>query len=347
MTVSPDLDRASDTGRSGTDNITNDTTPFIAPAAPVDADVTVIGTATNGSTTVTCSFVAGVLTGCDLPLSDGEWDITYSYVDAAGNTSSASTPLHITIDTSAPNASGLPDLLEDSDSGVSSSDNKTNETRPEFSANGGKIGETITIYATRGTQTFSCSYVVGQESSCRLPELSDGSWTIRSSVSDLAGNESPLSEALELVVGTSIPKLPLIPDLSVTSDTGQSQSDKVTKDTTPLINIGGLSDGTTVTVFATKDGQTFSCQFIATNLVKGCVLPALSNGTWNIHATFMDEFGNESEPSSELSILIGEDVLPDAGGSPLTRLSLCLLGLGFVLLLARRKNGDLRRPYLS
>ena len=61
----------------------------------------------------------------------------------------------------------------------------------------------------------------------------------------------------------------------------------------------------------------------------------------------MDEFGNESEPSSELSILIGEDVLPDAGGSPLTRLSLCLLGLGFVLLLARRKNGDLRRPYLS
>ena len=347
LTVSPDLDRASDTGRSGTDNITNDTTPFIAPAAPVDADVTVIGTATNGSTTVTCSFVAGVLTGCDLPLSDGEWDITYSYVDAAGNTSSASTPLHITIDTSAPNASGLPDLLEDSDSGVSSSDNKTNETRPEFSANGGKIGETITIYATRGTQTFSCSYVVGQESSCRLPELSDGSWTIRSSVSDLAGNESPLSEALELVVGTSIPKLPLIPDLSVTSDTGQSQSDKVTKDTTPLINIGGLSDGTTVTVFATKDGQTFSCQFIATNLVKGCVLPALSNGTWNIHATFMDEFGNESEPSSELSILIGEDVLPDTGGSPLTRLSLCLLGLGFVLLLARRKNGDLRRPYLS
>ncbi len=94
----PDLTAGSDTGSSGEDNYTGDTTPtFTGTAEPgsvvalYDTDGnTVLGTATasDGNWSITASILA-----------PGAHTVTAKSIDAAGNMSAASTGLSITIDT--------------------------------------------------------------------------------------------------------------------------------------------------------------------------------------------------------------------------------------------------------
>ena len=100
----PDLVTGSDSGSSSTDNLTNDNTPDISVTA-AEAGGTVTVTATkSGSSNVTCTMTGSTTGGtCTLgTLAAGEWSITAVHADAAGNTSSASSALTITIDTTAP-----------------------------------------------------------------------------------------------------------------------------------------------------------------------------------------------------------------------------------------------------
>ena len=60
-------------------------------------------------------------------------------LDAAGNLSTASSPLAVTIDISAPDAPEPLDLLAASDSGVDDADDLTNDTTPAFGASGFRL----------------------------------------------------------------------------------------------------------------------------------------------------------------------------------------------------------------
>ena len=101
----PDLVAASDTGVSGTDNVTRDTTPtFTGTAEPggtvsVFANGNLIGTSgvgAGGNWTVTAAGALG----------NGTFAITASATDAEGDPSGASAPLNVTIDTVAPTLVG-------------------------------------------------------------------------------------------------------------------------------------------------------------------------------------------------------------------------------------------------
>lgn len=96
----PDMTAGSDTGKSNTDNITNNTTPTFAGTAEANSTVrlydgtTVLGTGTadgSGNWSITSSA-----------LSDGSRTITAKATDAAGNESPVSSGLVITIDATAP-----------------------------------------------------------------------------------------------------------------------------------------------------------------------------------------------------------------------------------------------------
>lgn len=97
----PDLDSASDSGASSTDNITNDTTPSFTGTAEAGATVTLYdtngtsvlgtGTATGGTWSITSSALAA-----------GTHTVTAKATDAAGNVSVASAGLQLTIDATAP-----------------------------------------------------------------------------------------------------------------------------------------------------------------------------------------------------------------------------------------------------
>ena len=120
-----DLQAGSDSGQSDSDNNTSDNTPtFDVSASPffrVFRDgVLISGAFENGAT-----FTTGVQ-------ADGTFAYTLAAVDAAGNESTPSAGLSVTIDTVAPSAPAAPDLQAGSDSGQSSNDNNTSDNTPTF-----------------------------------------------------------------------------------------------------------------------------------------------------------------------------------------------------------------------
>jgi hypothetical protein len=99
---SVDLADASDTGASGTDNLTKDATPTFDGTAEAGSTVSVFDGATLlGRTT---ADAAGDWSYTATALDDGDHSITATATDAAGNASPASAPLVVKIDTAAPTA---------------------------------------------------------------------------------------------------------------------------------------------------------------------------------------------------------------------------------------------------
>jgi outer membrane protein OmpA-like peptidoglycan-associated protein len=298
-----DLVTASDTGNSSTDNNTNDTTPTMSASGGTNGDTMIIS-ATNGTTTVSCTYVIGAATNCTLPtLTDGTWNVSATLTDPAGNTSTSSSALPITIDTTPPTAPTGVDLLASSDTGTSDSDNSTKDTTPTLSASGGTNGDTMTISATNGGTTVSCSYVIGSATNCTLPTLTDGTWNVSATLTDPSGNTSTSSSALPITIDGTAPSAPTGLDLLAASDTGSSDSDNFTGDNTPTLSATGGANGDTMTISATNGTTTVSCTYVigsATN----CTLPTLTDGTWNISATLTDPLGNESEASGALPVTI-------------------------------------------
>src|SRR6185503_7704929 len=143
----PDLQAASDSGNSSTDNITNDATPTVSGnGAEAGAAVTLYdtdGTTVLGNTTADLS---GNWTITSSALADGNHTLTVKQVDIAGNPSVASASLIVTA-AAAPSA---PDLQAASDSGNSSTDNITNDATPTVSGNGAEAGAAVTLYDTDG-----------------------------------------------------------------------------------------------------------------------------------------------------------------------------------------------------
>lgn len=114
------------------------------------------------------------------------------------------------------------------------------------------------------------------------------------------------------VVGTSAAS-PIVgienlsaPDLNSSSDTGTSSTDNSTQDSTPTIDLTGLTEGATATVTATKASSTDVTCTTAVADVSGtgsCTLGTLATGTWSITAT-QSLNGQTSVASSALSIII-------------------------------------------
>jgi hypothetical protein len=96
--ATPDLDVASDSGSSATDNVTADNTPTINVSGTFSGTA-VVTASKQGSTSVSCTISSNT---CALAtLSDGTWSISVTDTDSAGN-STTSTALSITVDATAP-----------------------------------------------------------------------------------------------------------------------------------------------------------------------------------------------------------------------------------------------------
>ena len=268
---------------------------------------TVTITATNGASTVTCTYVVPAAS-CDLgTLSDGTWNVSSTLTDPAGNTSSASPALPISIDTIAPSAPGAPDLASASDTGSSSTDNLTGDSTPRIDVPGGTTGDTITVTATPagGGTPVTCTFVVGAATGCDLGPLADGQWTTSATATDPAGNVGPATAGPSLSIDATAPTGPATPTLDPTSDTGTSSTDRVTADSTPTMHVPGVPAGETITLNATgPNGQTASCTFVASATVDSCDLGPLTDGSWSISASSnaVDSAGNQAAPSAPVTI---------------------------------------------
>ena len=192
-----------------------------------------------------------------------------------------------------PSAPTTPDLFSSSDSGASPFDNITRDTTPTFSfrgmaggigtlyANGVKVGEDQSS-APDGT------YVATSKT------LTDGFYDFTATVTDIFGATGPHSSALRVRIDTI--GFASSPRLGASSDTGRSNSDRVTADSTPRFS-GGGDEGDEITYYMNEQalgtvtvGASGSYAFSITS--------PLSDGEYKFTATSVDLAGNASSMST-------------------------------------------------
>jgi len=309
--ATPNLDYADDSGNSSTDNITN-----------VSTGLTFTGTAESGSSVQLYSN--GVAVGSpvtaygsysiDISLTaDGVYSITAIATDSAGNMSQPSTGLSVTIDTTPPVAPDLPDLTTNSDSGISTTDNITNINAPAVNVTSTDTGRYYMYVdgANNGNyQTSLLSAFYPPNYTTTGAALSDGMHAITVAVADVAGNLSAQSATLNLTIDTVAPTTLAAPDLDALDDTGISNTDDITKNTT--LTFLGTSEIESYVKLYINGGSGSSGLYSGTGTgvtTAGNYSFSLSLGGWGdgihaISAEARDAAGNVSTMSPALSVTV-------------------------------------------
>ena len=248
----PDLTAASDTGTSNTDNYTSDTTPTFTGTSEVHATVVLFAQAEGGSPTEV---------GTTLASATGSWSITSSAVpagvctftatqmDAAGNGPSvASGGLSVTIDTSVPSPPSQPDLAAASDSGVSNTDNITNDPTPTFTGTA-TAGSTVALFAGSTPEGTATADSNRNWSITASPALTAGTYTFTATATNLAGT-SAASPGLSVTIQTALPSVTVNQATLQNDPTGVSPvsftvgfSSAVTDFTAGDVTVGGTGTG--------------------------------------------------------------------------------------------------------
>lgn len=270
--------------------------------------VTLSGTATAGVTVeifdgnsqigTAVASSSGTWSFATASLADGSHALTAEAVDAAGNVSTASSAIHLIVDTVTPATPAITTFSPDSNI---SGDGITNANH--ITLNGAaEAGSTVKIFdgSTQiGTATTSAMGAWSYTTST----LADGTHFFNASAQDAAGNISASSASLKVVVDTVAPDVPI-----VKADVPASGSS---------VNVSGSAEaGAIVRLY---EGATL----LGTGI-------AASDGTWTINsgtladgahafsATATDAAGNLSPSSSILDSIVGT-VVESTGTTTLIR----------------------------
>ncbi len=316
----PNMTDASDSGHSFTDNITSIPQPIFSgtgiafSSLILYADAIQVGFAIvppSGQWTI----------APNTKLSDGTHAMTVKQT-SGGLQSAASGHLNIVIDTIKPAAPSRPDLLASSDHGNSDTDNLTNTTLPTFQGTAGP-GAFISLYNTTVSSVASIGAATASSQgnwqgavTVGLP-TGDHSCLIAAQARDAAGNASPLSTVLAIGVDTIIPATATKPDLIAADDSGVSNSDDITKVTTPSFTVKTEPYGkvdlfgfnTVLTPFGTAiaDGYGLATVKVTKPL----------NTNYSVYAINYDRSGNKASALTPTLALFVDTVAPNAPSKPL------------------------------
>ena len=229
----PNLLADSDSGSISTDNLTNVTTATIAGKA--DAERTVFIYTDDELVGATIADANGFweFSLSDGDITEGDNEVTIITEDSSGLRSSASYPLTINLDTTAPDAP-LPDLQATSDTGVSHSDNLTSDETATIEGST-EPSALINLYHNGAHLTQLTAAVAGNWSYTFAPGvLVVGNNEVYLTVTDVAGNTSDISEVLNIILDVQ-QDAPDAPVISPDTDTGSQDNDGLTSDPTPDI----------------------------------------------------------------------------------------------------------------
>src|SRR5204863_8394143 len=141
----------------------------------------------------------------------------------------------LVLDTNAPLPPSTPDLIPADDTGLSNTDNITKKTTPTFTGTA-EPNSVVQLFVNGVGKDTGLASATGAYSIQLTQPLADGTYTIQAAGTDVAGNTSPLSSPLTppLVIDTTAPTPPTVPDLIPADDTGLSHSYNYPSDrTTP------------------------------------------------------------------------------------------------------------------
>ena len=221
--------------------------------------------------------------------------------DAAGNTSPVVAETY-TIDTIAPavTISSAPPAL-------------TNDNTPTFA------------FAADETATFECSLSTGAlahalcTSPADYPAQADGTYTFTVRATDTVGNTATATHTFE--INTVVPPVPGAPDLVPASDTGLSDTDNITSDTTPTLT-GTAATGTLVTLLV--DGVNAGTT-TATGGTWTITSTNLNLGVHTAQVTATNAGGNTSAPSAALTFTVVAATACHTATNPITGTNLANL----------------------
>jgi len=125
--------------------------------------------------------------------------------------------------------------------------------------------------------------------------------TLKLKVTDAAGNNGVVNSQA-YILDTSAPSAPSTPDMTSGTDTGVSNSDNITSNTTPTFS-GSAESGSSVTLYDT-DGVTVLGTATAFGGNWSITSSTLSSGSHTLTAKATDAAGNRSSASSSLSVTI-------------------------------------------
>ncbi|MBS7442560.1 BapA/Bap/LapF family large adhesin [Enterobacter sp. 120016] len=254
-------------GRTGSLDInetTNDATPTLSGTAEPNATVTVRVDGVAIGTTVANGLGVWIFTPSS-PIGEGPHALTAVATDAAGNTSGVSNTWTLTVDSVAPAAPVITQVIDDVPErlGALTSNDSTNDTTPTLNGTA-EPGSTVTIRLD-GTDLATVPVDNnGAWSYTLTTPLGSGPHTFTVVATDAAGNTSQPSSGFTLTVDTTPPTAATI--ATVTDDVGGVQgtlsSGDTTDDTKPLLQgsapadaVITVYDGATLLGTATLDGS--------------------------------------------------------------------------------------------
>ncbi|WP_339274977.1 BapA/Bap/LapF family large adhesin [Enterobacter asburiae] len=254
-------------GRTGSLDInetTNDATPTLSGTAEPNATVTLRVDGVAIGTTVANGLGVWIFTP-DTPIAEGPHTLTAVATDAAGNTSNVSNSWGITIDSVAPGAPVITQVVDDVPErlGALNSGDSTNDTTPTLNGTA-EPGSTVTIRQDGVDVTTIVIDSSGTWTYTPTTPLVNGTYTFTAVTTDGAGNTSQPSSGFTLTVDTTPPAAATI--ATVTDDVGGVQgtlsSGDTTDDTQPLLQgsapadaVITIYDGATLLGTATLDGS--------------------------------------------------------------------------------------------
>jgi len=245
----PDLAAGSDSGSSSTDNVTSDTTPTITGTAEADATVTLYdtdGTTVLGSATAT----GGNWSITSSALGAGAHTLTAKATDTAGNVSSASGGLSITIDSTGP-ATTVATAAFSADTGASSTDFITNTAAQTVSGTLNAnlaAGEIVEVSLDNGSTWTAATATVGQNTWSLAGQTLTAGNTLKVRVADTAGNNGAVYSQAYLLDAAA----PTVTSVAVPADTtyaaGQNLDFTVNVDTN--VTVTGTDSTLSLTIGA-------------------------------------------------------------------------------------------------
>lgn len=258
-----------------TNGTTNDTTPTFSGTGSAGDRISIF---LNGNTTPLGEATVGADGSWSYtpapPVAQGNYQVTITATDPAGNVSLPSDPVTLNIDTTPP---APPVIIAASDDvgnvkGDIGPNAVTDDTTPTIRGTG-TTGDTITLY--NGSTVIGTTTVVnGEWSITPGMALANGNYTLNAIATDVAGNASGSSNSISFTVNNTTLTSPLVTDIQDNAGfiTGSLGNGSVTDDTTPTIS-GTGTPGSTVLIY---DGS---------NPVAIATATVGANGNWSVEVT--------------------------------------------------------------
>ena len=232
-------------------------------------------------------------------LSDGNYSYQVRVVNSDGSTIGVSDTRSISIDTVAPAAPTTAPVVTDDqapNTGNLSNASVTNDTKPTLSGTGLTANTVLNILdngVVIGSTTVAAN---GSWSFTPSTALSEGSHALAYAITDVAGNRSVASPAVNITIDTTAPVLNININ-SISDDTGNA-GDFVTADNTLTINgsVTGLATGEKLQI--SIDGTTWTDLTVSNNQWSFADARTLDNGTYTYLVRGIDAAGNVSNSVS-------------------------------------------------